>query len=284
MLTAEAEDRHKWLVRKRIQPSRALAEYVRCHDYHEIAARSGGIRPFAVALFPSLTFYLGVRGEAFEYSTRRTRVLPRVIALGPCDHRVADLIDTGHNRNFTVVFEPTGFFRLFHLSPAEILNYAYDCRDVLGEDIAGLHDRLCETSEPQEMVRIVEAVLLQRLATASPRSAMQRAAGMLFHDPGISNLSVVASSLGLSDRSWRRHFVSEIGVTPKRYLRMLRFRRAVSLKRESPDLSWTRVCLEAGYYDQSHFIAEFREMGGAAPSEFMREFDAVPDHIMTSPG
>ena len=105
---------------------------------------------------------------------------------------------------------------------------------------------------------------------------MQRAAGMLLHDPGISNLSVVPNSLGLSDRTWRRHFSCEIGVTPKRYMRMLRFRRAVALKRDTPELSWTRVCLEAGYYDQSHFIAEFRELAGASPSEFMREFDAVP--------
>lgn len=281
MLIVEAEDRHKWLVHKRIQPSLALAEYVRSYHYHNFTA-SPDTRPFAVALFPSLAFSLGVRGEAFEYAKGQRRILPRAVAVGPCDHRVADLTDTGHNMNFTVVFEPTGFYRLFHLSPAEIMNYAHDCRDVLGEEIAGLHDRLSETSDPQGMVRIVEAALLQKLQAASPRSAMQRATGMLLHDPGNSNLSGVASSLGLSDRSWRRHFSCEIGVTPKRYLRMLRFRRAVALKRESPDLSWTQVCLAAGYYDQSHFIAEFREMGGAVPSEFMRKFDAVPEELVAS--
>lgn len=252
---------------------------MRYYDQSDVVADGTLGYPFAVSLFPMLAFCLGDPCKAYEYDAERARQLPSAIALGLCDHRVADLLDCGHHVNFTVVFEPTGFYRLFHLSPWEIRNYAHDCGNVLGAGIASVHARLCEAHSVADRVRIVEDMLLQRVSQALPRSRMLRAADLMIRSQGRSNLVEMASSLGLSDSSWRRHFTTQIGVAPKRYSRMLRFHHAVGLKRDEPRLSWTDVCQEAGYYDQSHFIAEFREMGGAAPSRFMAELDLMPQAI-----
>jgi AraC-like DNA-binding protein len=261
---------------RQVTPSPRLAEFVRYYDCSDVVADGTSSYPFAVSLFPLLAFYLGAPCTAFEHDAAQTRKLPPAIALGLCDHRVADLLDRGQHRNFMVVFEPTGFYRLFHLSPWEIRNYAHDCSDVLGAEIAGLHARLCDARDMVERVRFVEEFLLRRVDHALPRSAMQHAADLLIQSRGRSNPSAMAASLGLSDSSWRRHFTTQIGVAPKRYQRMLRFHHAVALKRDLPGISWTDVCQEAGYYDQSHFIAEFREMGGAAPSRFMAELAEMP--------
>lgn len=264
---------------RQVIPSPRLVEFVRYYDHSDVIADGTASYPFAVSVLPVLAFYLGAPRNAYEHDTARSRRLPPVIALGLCDHRVADLLDRGRQVDFTVVFEPTGFYRLFHVSPSEIRNYAHDGGDVLGAEIAGLHARLCEASDLAQRVRIVEEVLLRRADRALPRSAMQHAAALLSRSHGRSNLANVVTSLGLSDSSWRRHFTTQIGVAPKRYLRMLRFHHAVALRRDLPDLSWTDICQEAGYYDQSHFIAEFREMGGAAPSRFMAELAEMPPAI-----
>jgi AraC-like DNA-binding protein len=216
---------------------------------------------------------------AFEYSLGQTRVLPRAIAVGPCDHRVADVLNMGRLTHFTVVFQPTGFFRLFHISPWEVRNFAYDCADVLGNGIAGLHARLCEATSPEQMVIAVEEALLAARASALPRSPMQSAATVFLRSKGRADLLSVADSLGLSDSSCRRHFSSEVGVTPKRYLRMLRFRHAIALKRRAAEKSWTQVCLEAGYYDQAHFIAECQALVSSSPSRYMRELEALPKAV-----
>jgi AraC-like DNA-binding protein len=261
---------------RQVAPSPRLAEFVRYYDYSDVVADGTSSYPFAVSLFPLLAFYLGAPCTAYEHDAARTRELPPAIALGLCDHRVADLFDRGQHRNFMVVFEPTGFFRLFHVSPWELRNYAHDCCSVLGAEIAGVHSRLCEARDMAERVRLIEALLLRRVDRALPPSGMQCAADMLLRSQGRSNLADVAASLGLSDSSWRRHFTTQIGVAPKRYQRMVRFHHAVALKRDVPGISWTDVCQEAGYYDQSHFIAEFRELGGAAPSRFMAELTDMP--------
>jgi AraC-like DNA-binding protein len=264
---------------RQVAPSPRLAEFVRYYDYSDVVADGTSSYPFAVSLFPLLAFYLGAPCTAYEHDAAVTRQLPPAIALGLCDHRVADLLDRGQHTNFMVIFEPTGFYRLFHLSPWELRNYAHDCRDVLGPEIAGLHARLYQARDMIERVRLIEAFLLQRVDRALPRSGMQYAADLLIQSRGSANLSDVAASLGLSDSSWRRHFTTQIGVAPKRYQRMLRFHHAVALKRDVAGISWTDVCQEAGYYDQSHFIAEFRELGGAAPSRFMADLTDMPAAI-----
>jgi hypothetical protein len=114
---------------KNVRPSPELAEYVRAYQYYETFTRS--VIPYATSVLPLLTFYLGARCPAFEYVAGRTRLLTAVIALGPCDHRVADVMPNGHQKNFTVLFEPTGFYRLFRISPAEVRNHAYDGSDVV---------------------------------------------------------------------------------------------------------------------------------------------------------
>jgi AraC-like DNA-binding protein len=264
---------------KRLGPSPALAEYVHGYYYRESRGEPAAF-PWAASVLPMLTFFLGARCLAFEYAADQTRLLSDVIALGPCDHRVAEVTPCGHIINFTVLFEPTGFFRLFRISPAEVRNRAYDCADVLGGRIFDVRARLGESRGPEAMARVVEEMLLSKAANALPKSRIQPAAQWLLRSKGKASLMELASSFGISDSSWRRHFTREIGFAPKRYLRMLRFQHAVALKRSNPGLAWTEVCLEAGYYDQAHLIADFHEIARASPSHFMRELGGLPEAIV----
>jgi AraC-like DNA-binding protein len=126
------------------------------------------------------------------------------------------------------------------------------------------------------MARLAEQMLRTWRANVLPRSGIQLAAQRLLYYRGRTDLSAIANSLGLSDSSWRRHFSTEIGVTPKRYFRILRFEHAIGLKLKFPEWSWTQVCLESGYYDQAHFIADCQAIARCTPSRFMREIAAMP--------
>ena len=278
----KASSEPQLLTYRRLLPRPDLAEYVRNYEYTELQAGDGPPYPFAVSVFPAVCFFLRGRPKAFEYATGRTRVLPPAVALGPCDHRVADVHNAGRLVSFTIAFRPTGFFRLFHVSPWEIRNYAHDLRDVLGERICALHALLSDATRLERMAAVIDEALLEDSTRALPRSGVEWAAEALLHSKGRADLLATAGSLGLSDSSWRRHFTCEIGVTPKRYLRMVRFRHALALKRGYGRRPWTEVCLEAGYYDQAHFIAECQATVGCTPSKFLRELALVPEPWVTA--
>lgn len=64
-------------------------------------------------------------------------------------------------------------------------------------------------------------------------------------------------------------FTTAVGLTPKRYGRILRFHRAAALARDG-GVAWARVAHECGYYDQAHLIRDFRELAEVTPSELVR--------------
>jgi AraC-like DNA-binding protein len=260
----------------RFLPSADLAEFVRCIEYRETREADDTLHPIAFTVFPFVSFYLGTPCTVYEYDRGQRRLLPRISVVGPCEHRVADLNYGANFKALRVVFEPTGFFRLFRISPVELRNLARDGVEVLGPRVGALQARLQETRCPEQMARLAEQMLRTWRSNVLPQSGIQLAAQRLLYCRGRTDLSAIANSLGFSDSSWRRHFSTEIGVTPKRYFRILRFEHAIGLKLKFPEWSWTQVCLESGYYDQAHFIADCQTIARCTPSRLMREIAAMP--------
>jgi transcriptional regulator GlxA family with amidase domain len=100
---------------------------------------------------------------------------------------------------------------------------------------------------------------------------MTKVATLLSHTGRPIAIPRLAALSGLGARQFERQFRSTIGIAPKLYGRMLRFDRAMDLRLSAPGASWTAISQEAGYFDQSHMIRDFRAFSGDAPSEFLRQ-------------
>lgn len=125
-----------------------------------------------------------------------------------------------------------------------------------------LSARIGEAAGTREAVAIVQELLLG-LPFVQDRKlarAIERLDAGVGEDAGIA---AVAREVGWSERQLERRFLARVGVTPKRFAMLRRFERAVALLPTAPSL--TSVALEAGYYDQSHFIREARRLTGTAP-------------------
>jgi transcriptional regulator GlxA family with amidase domain len=81
---------------------------------------------------------------------------------------------------------------------------------------------------------------------------------------GARSIDDVASALGLSSRHLRRTFQATVGFGPKTYARIARFQRALALGRAAPG-RWSEVAHAAGYFDQAHLSADFRELARVSP-------------------
>ena len=87
---------------------------------------------------------------------------------------------------------------------------------------------------------------------------------------GTMPLEALAKAVGASPRWLERHFQAAVGITPKRLARLVRFRRAVAALEADGPGAGAAVALDHGYYDQAHFIAEFRAFAGDAPRRFVQ--------------
>jgi len=98
---------------------------------------------------------------------------------------------------------------------------------------------------------------------------------MIQDDDGVPSVRTLAARLGRSVRSVQRSFAQDVGLGPKSIVRIVRVQRALRLARARPTLSWTSIAAAAGYYDQPHFVREFRELVGMLPSEFRADAESL---------
>src|SRR5687767_453989 len=85
-----------------------------------------------------------------------------------------------------------------------------------------------------------------------------------------------ASKVNTSVRNFERRFVEHVGISPKMYIKLVRFNKAMSTKLAAPDKNWTAIAHECGYFDQMHFIKDFRQYTGLAPNQFFRNQGNMP--------
>ena len=145
--------------------------------------------------------------------------------------------------------------------------------DDLWGDVATrrLLDRLGAARDKVDAAAILESAIAERLAIAGPPGARTQlvlaAAERLTSD----NVSAVADDLRVSERHLRRVFRDTVGVSPKTFARLARFRRALRAARKDNHASWAGIAAAAGYYDQAHLIAEFRAIAGVRPQGLLDE-------------
>jgi AraC-like DNA-binding protein len=141
-----------------------------------------------------------------------------------------------------------------------------------------LVERLAVAKDTAVAAAILERALAERLVASHerrPRAELAlEAADMLTR----ASVSAVADDLGVSERHLRRVFRETVGMSPKAFAKLARFRRALHAAREREHDGWASIAAAAGYYDQAHLIAECRALAGVTPQALLRELrDAVPD-------
>ena len=112
-----------------------------------------------------------------------------------------------------------------------------------------------------------------------PHPAIAYALARMHCGTELPTVEVLSDKAGLSSRRLARLFSLEVGLTPKLYARVLRFSRAVQLTRVDRPVDWSDVAERCGYFDQPHFIHDFKEFSGLTPSEYLLRRTPYSNHV-----
>jgi AraC-like DNA-binding protein len=181
------------------------------------------------------------------------------------------LLDT--SKPFSVIaasFKAGGGFPFFGRPADELHNLAVPLEALVGREACGLIDRLLEACSTQARFLVLEQFLLARLAEHVGRSAAVCYALRAFDGPSrVPRVASIVEEIGWSAARFIATFRDEVGLTPKVYSRIARFRRVVSSLERMQDVDWTDIALSCGYFDQPHFVHDFKEFAGVTPSEYL---------------
>lgn len=137
----------------------------------------------------------------------------------------------------------------------------------------GLCDQLLD-STPDSAVSVFERVLglLLEPASRSEVSEVRRIVQAIEEDPG-KPMDEYARLSGLSTRQLRHVFRLELGMSPKRYSRIVRIKQILSEAHR--EQRFAELAVGGGFYDQAHMIADFHELLGSTPRAFLTEWQAI---------
>jgi AraC-like DNA-binding protein len=167
-----------------------------------------------------------------------------------------------------VLFHPWGAAAFLPAPMHELADRSIGLSSLLHPSLLRLvEERLAESKDNSQRIRVVEAFLLALLRTRSPDGPVRKAARLLQANP-LVDLAGVAGELGLGERQLERKFREWIGIGPKRFARLARFQQVLRLL-ERNHRSFDAV-LEQGYYDQAHFIKDFRTFTGTTPEAWLK--------------
>jgi len=189
----------------------------------------------------------------------------RMVLLGPATEKATIELDAAAFY-LGIRFRTGQAPRLADIHPAEAIDGFIELPGLFGERADSLADRLL--SAPDHPARI--ALLEQLLHKGAPavRSERCRKASLLVDARGGQvRVEELADAFGVHVRSLERLFRDELGLSPKRLARLVRFRRVLArlTRRDYPSL--TDLAYACGYADQSHLIHDFKELTGRVPGD-----------------
>jgi AraC-like DNA-binding protein len=216
-------------------------------------------------------------------------------------HRLTEAMGA---RDFIVIrFTPIGAHLFLQTPMSRLADRTIELEDIDGPLARSFESRIKATRGWEARLDLAELLIAERLTLARPPSStLIQSWQRLLKAPNTTDLALLASESGCSRRHLIAQFHTHFGMAPKTIARIRRFNLVVNrmgrnavrhpvgkpyldLERDSEraakiDTPWADLALDCGYYDQSHFIKEFRAFAGVTPVEFLRRMQ--PDETEQS--
>jgi AraC-like DNA-binding protein len=198
--------------------------------------------------------------------------------------RLLLIAPTGRVQLVGVRFRPGGAYPFLRLPQDEIADRVIALDLVWGAMGRELESRIRESRTTAAIVRAIETLLLARLSkhTANDEAEL-KAMDLILRSGGCLPIESLAEKMGISFRKLDRRFNTRVGLPPKTLCRIIRFQRSLRMiERQNVRPDWVGIALECGYYDQPHFIKEFKMFAGTEPTTYFHEPAVMSDHFTQS--
>ncbi len=166
---------------------------------------------------------------------------------------------------FGVKFQPWAAGQLWDIDMSSLTDQVVNWSDFSRSDFQSLEEQINLAADVYQMIDATEKALLPKLNNYSPQS-LDKAVLQIINNP----VQPTFKYNELGQRRLEQKFKKEVGISPKLLHRTLRVNIAIQNMIASPDHSLTDICYESGFYDQSHFIRDFKKFTGVTPSDFMK--------------
>lgn len=253
---------------KTYEPSIELAEFV--IRYWTLDGEKKNI-PLKNTIVPDGTMKLIFHyGDTYKNHSQNGEVtiLPKCFLIGQLTKPYI-IEPVGVTGSFVVQFKPNGFLPFSSVPIKELENKAVPLDILFGEDGKKLGEQILNANSTLERIQIIETFLFKQLAKKKTiDNIVKSTVETIFNRNGQFSVNEFSESNNINRRQLARKFSSAIGLSPKQLAKTIRIQTTLKVLLNEEITSLTDVAYENDYFDQAHFIREFKEFTGLTPKEF----------------
>lgn len=189
-------------------------------------------------------------------------------------------LSSGHKSElFVIAFRKGRAYPFFPLPMEELSDRVLGAEEVWGRRFDPLREMLLEAPSPEAKFIAAERFLLSLRPRLDLEPCVDHAVRSILADPAGLALGDLYARIGYSPRHFIALFRERLGVAPKTYARLARFQKAVADIERAGKIDWNEVAGDCGFYDQAHFIHEFKRFSGFTPEDYLRRKSAELNYV-----
>jgi len=250
------------------EPNEYLAAFVKCYWTLESPKEEN---PEKQIIVPDgcmeLIFHYGDLYAQYT-ETGNHFIQPRCFVFGQLT-RPLEIEPTGTTGIFSVRFHPNGFLPFATLSIKEMENTAVSLERLFGNEGLEIEQKILIAVSTPERIRLIESFLLNRLTDAATVDRIVKSTiETILTANGQLSVDELSKQTNINRRQLERKFSSTVGLSPKQLSKTIRLQATLKILLNKQFTSLTALAYEGEFYDQAHFIKDFKEFTGFTPREF----------------
>ena len=251
---------------KKISPVNSLSPFVKEIMVMENDQPGSHNLSFYADGFPGIIFHETQNGL---HILPQNKFMPLLFLYGQTIHPV-ELKMNGRYQLIIFQLYPFVIDSLFGVDPKSLNDDCYDLLQFDSADISEVLRKLTNTADVSKRIQYISDLLNTILASKSNKLdwEIRNAITNIIDLEGQVTIKKIREELHLTERTFERRFLSQVGVTPKQFALMIQFQHSLRDLKENNYSKLTDIVYKNGFADQSHFIRVFKTFTGFTPSGF----------------
>lgn len=181
------------------------------------------------------------------------------------------ILPIGNVDTFAICFYPIGFGNFTKTTLEKLVDKETPIEKLFGQEKANeLEKQIIQAIDTQQRIDIIETFLLKELNLRNTISNIVKSTvDSLMKTKGMTPINIILKDNISKRRQLERNFKKQIGISPKQLGKAIRFQASLQLLLNKKSLSLTNIAYESEYFDQSHFIKDFKDFVGVTPKDFL---------------
>ena len=253
------------------QPHPDLDALIKCYWTLEVPAEKSLKQRIVPDGCIEMIFTLG--DDIKRYTSQNEFIIqPRAMVLGQITGPFF-IEPTGYVNSFAVRFYPYGFANFAATAIKNLANKETPINVLFGDKPAReLEHKMINAANTKHRIEIAEDFLLQKLKDKTTIDSIVKATvDTILLTEGSESINSILKNHLSKRRQLERKFFNQVGLSPKQLGKVIRLQTALKMLLNQQYESFTKIAYESKYYDQAHFIKDFKEFTGANPKDFLAD-------------